>query len=92
MDNYRLIEISETISTEILNSAKRQRRLQFHRFNNLKNSVKKLIADSISIRFSNSRKNWASISKRPAHYSSSIYNKDLSYRIHVHSLTKACAH
>ena len=43
MDNYRLIEISETISTEILNSAKRQRRLQFHRFNNLKNSVKSLL-------------------------------------------------
>ena len=83
MSNSRLIEISETISTEILNSAKRQRRLQFHRFNSLKNSVKKLIADSVSIRFSNSRKNWASISKRPAHYSSSIYNKDLSYRIHV---------
>ena len=50
-----------------------------------------MIADSISIRFSNSRKNWASISKLPAHYSSSIYNKDLSTVFMCGSLQGMCS-
>ena len=76
-------KIAEDISKELLSKNSRQRKLQGNRLDNLIMSVEKLIRDSVSIRFSRSRMNLASIKKRPAAYTKGRYNSRLSYRIHV---------
>lgn len=76
-------KIAEDISKDLLGKDSRQRKLQGNRLDNLIMSVEKLIKDSVSIRFSRSRMNLASIRKRPAAYTKSRYNNRLSYRIHV---------
>ena len=76
-------KITEDISKELLGNDNRKRKLQGNRLENLVMSVEKLIRDSVSIRFSRSRMNLASIRKRPAAYTKGRYNNRLSYRIHV---------
>ena len=76
-------KIAEDISQDLLSKNNRQRKLQGNRLDKLIMSVEKLIRDSVSIRFSRSRMNLASIKKRPAAYTKGRYNSRLSYRIHV---------
>ena len=83
MKKIAITEIAKDIAQELLSMENRQRKLKGDRFNALLASVETLIKDSVSIRFLRSRYNWASISKRPGNYSSSLYNKSLSYRVHV---------
>ena len=54
-------KIAEDISKELLSKNTRQIRLQGNRLDNLIMSVENLIRDSVSIRFSRSRMNLASI-------------------------------
>ena len=60
-----------------------RRRLKNEQLEKLKYSVEKLIRDSVSIRHSTHRKALASIHLGKDHYKASIYNKMLTYRIHV---------
>ena len=76
-------KIAEDISKELLGNDSRRRKLRGNRLDNLIMSVEKLIRDSVSIRFSRSRMNLASIRKRPAAYTKGRYNSRFSYRIHV---------
>jgi hypothetical protein len=76
-------KIAEDLAQELLSVENRQRKLKGDRLERLIRSIEHLIKDSVSVRFSRSRYSWASISKRPGYYSKSIYNKSLSYRIHV---------
>ena len=80
MKKIAITEIAYEIAQELLSMENRQRKLKGDRFNALVASVETLIKDSVSIRFLRSRYNLASISKRPANYSGSLYNKSLSYR------------
>lgn len=83
MKKIAITEIEKDIAQELLSMENRQRKLKGDRFNALLASVERLITDSVSIRFMRSRYNWASISKRQPNYTRSLYNKSLSYRIHV---------
>ena len=76
-------KIAEDIAQELLSMENRQRKLKGDRLEMLICSVEKLVKDSISIRFSRSRYNWATIKKHQPYYTRNIYNKSLSYRIHV---------
>ena len=76
-------KIAEDIAQELLSIENRQRKLKGDRLECLIRSIEHLIKDSVSVRFLRSRYSWASISKRPGHYSKSIYNRSLTYRIHV---------
>lgn len=83
MKKIAITEIAKDIAQELLSMENRQRKLKGDRFNALVASVETLIKDSVSIRFLRSRYNWASISKRPGNYSGRLYNKTMSYRVHV---------
>ena len=76
-------EIAKDIAEEILTNANRQKMPRGEKASSLILSVEKLIRDSVSLRFARTRNNWASIKKRPAAYTKSIYNSSLSWRIHV---------
>ena len=66
-----------------LGKAKPRRRLKDKHLEKLKYSVEKLVRDSVAIRHIPKRKTLASVHLGRDRYKASIYNKMLTYRIHV---------
>jgi len=64
-------KIAEDIAQELLSMENRRRKLKGDRLEMLICSVEKLVKDSVSIRFSRSRYNWATIKKHQPYYTCS---------------------